>query len=92
MPIYEYQCLECQRVTEVIQKISEAPMTACPRCSGELKKLVSSSSFQLKGGGWYADGYCSSGSCSKAANGSGAAKESCGSSSSGSTACGGCAG
>lgn len=91
MPIYEYQCMKCHRVTEAIQKFSDVPLTVCPRCSGELKKLVSTSSFQLKGGGWYADGYCRSGSCPKSAEGSGTAKEACGSSSSNPPACGGCA-
>ncbi|MDA8164723.1 MAG: zinc ribbon domain-containing protein [Desulfobacteraceae bacterium] len=68
MPIYEYECLQCKEVIEAVQKFSDAPMTTCPHCSGELKKLISSSSFLLKGGGWYADGYSSSGSgCGKAA-------------------------
>lgn len=57
MPLYEYECPSCSRVFEIWQKISEKPKTACPDCSGPLKKLVSLSSFQLKGGGWYADGY-----------------------------------
>lgn len=67
MPIYEYECLQCQKVIEVVQKFSDEPMTTCPHCSGELKKLISSSTFLLKGGGWYADGYSSSGSCGTAA-------------------------
>ena len=60
MPIYEYECTSCHNTLEVIQRISEQPLCACPECSGSLKKLVSVSSFQLKGGGWYADGYSSS--------------------------------
>ena len=60
MPIYEYECTTCHNVLEVIQRISEQPLCSCPECSGSLKKLVSVSSFQLKGGGWYADGYSSS--------------------------------
>ena len=60
MPIYEYECTSCHNALEVIQRISEQPLCACPECSGSLKKLVSVSSFQLKGGGWYADGYSSS--------------------------------
>lgn len=67
MPIYEYQCEACDDVIEAWQSLSDKPMTTCPNCSGTLKKLISSSSFQLKGGGWYADGYSStssnSGSC-----------------------------
>ncbi len=57
MPIYEYECRKCEKVTEEWQSMSEEPLTTCPDCNGELKKLISSSSFQLKGGGWYADGY-----------------------------------
>ncbi|PID44866.1 MAG: transcriptional regulator [Proteobacteria bacterium] len=60
MPVYEYECKDCRKVFEVQQKISDEPLTVCPDCSGGLKKLVSISSFQLKGGGWYADGYASS--------------------------------
>jgi putative FmdB family regulatory protein len=59
MPVYEYECNECHKVFEVQQKIADDPLTSCPECDGELKKLMSMSSFQLKGGGWYADGYSS---------------------------------
>jgi len=57
MPIYEYQCLECKNIHEIWQKITEKPIMVCPDCGGPLHKLVSLSSFQLKGGGWYVDGY-----------------------------------
>lgn len=57
MPIYEYQCESCQDVIEKWQSLSDKPLTSCPSCSGAMKKLISRSSFQLKGGGWYADGY-----------------------------------
>ncbi len=60
MPVYEYECTDCGKVFEIQQKIAEAPLTVCPECEGTVKKLVSMSSFQLKGGGWYADGYSSS--------------------------------
>ncbi len=60
MPVYEYECQECDKVFEVQQKIADAPLSDCPECQGPVKKLVSMSSFQLKGGGWYADGYASS--------------------------------
>jgi putative FmdB family regulatory protein len=66
MPIYEYECTSCCNVFEVFQRMTEDPLTNCPDCSGSVKKLVSMSSFQLKGGGWYADGYSS-----KSSNGSG---------------------
>jgi putative FmdB family regulatory protein len=60
MPVYEYECQECNKVFEVQQKIADKPLSDCPECQGPVKKLVSMSSFQLKGGGWYADGYSSS--------------------------------
>lgn len=59
MPVYEYECKECEKIFEVQQKISDVPMQNCSECGGEVKKLMSMSSFQLKGGGWYADGYSS---------------------------------
>ncbi|MDW7773363.1 MAG: zinc ribbon domain-containing protein [Desulfobulbaceae bacterium] len=57
MPIYEYECPACEKIFEVQQRISDDPLDICPDCQGAVKKLVSVSSFQLKGGGWYADGY-----------------------------------
>jgi putative FmdB family regulatory protein len=55
MPIYEYQCGACGHVLEQLEKIGEAPLVVCPDCNKpELQKLVSASSFQLKGTGWYA--------------------------------------
>jgi len=54
MPIYEYRCESCGAELEKIQKLSDAPLTDCPSCGkAELKKLVSASSFRLKGSGWY---------------------------------------
>jgi putative FmdB family regulatory protein len=57
MPIYEYQCEKCQETLEISQKISEGPLTTCPKCGGDLRKLISRTSFQLKGGGWYQTDY-----------------------------------
>lgn len=59
MPIYEYECLACGKNHEIMQKISDAPLAACPACGGELKKLISSTSFVLKGSGWYVTDYAS---------------------------------
>jgi putative FmdB family regulatory protein len=54
MPFYEYECQACKFYTEVMQKISDAPLTKCPSCGkNQLKKLVSAPVFRLKGGGWY---------------------------------------
>ena len=54
MPIYEYRCQKCQHEMEIIQKMSDEALTTCPDCGKEgLTKLISRSSFQLKGTGWY---------------------------------------
>jgi len=54
MPIYEYRCAECGAQQEILQRISDAPLTDCPECGKPaLKKLVSAAGFQLKGSGWY---------------------------------------
>jgi putative FmdB family regulatory protein len=57
MPIYEYECTQCGKVEEVLQKFSDQPLTTCRNCSGSLHKLVSQSSFHLKGSGWYVTDY-----------------------------------
>ncbi len=61
MPIYEYECQQCNQVTEAMQKFSDAPLTKCPRCSGSLRKMISQSSFHLKGSGWYVTDYARKG-------------------------------
>ena len=54
MPIYEYQCTACGHQLEAFQKFSEEPLKDCPEChKPDLQKLISSSAFHLKGGGWY---------------------------------------
>lgn len=54
MPIYEYACKQCEHVFDVLQKMSDEPLTYCPECGAhELRKLISAPSFRLKGGGWY---------------------------------------
>jgi putative FmdB family regulatory protein len=57
MPIYEYECGKCGKRFEYMQKMSEAPKKKCESCGGKLEKLISSSGFILKGGGWYKDLY-----------------------------------
>lgn len=59
MPIYEYRCDECGHELEVMQKFSDEPLKDCPECGGKVHKLISNTSFVLKGSGWYADGYAS---------------------------------
>ena len=54
MPFYEYQCRHCGHQTEVLQKVSDAPLRKCPACGRNgLTKLISAPIFRLKGGGWY---------------------------------------
>lgn len=57
MPIYEYRCTKCLREFEAMQKFSDEPIRTCPDCGGKAKRLISRSSFQLKGSGWYLTDY-----------------------------------
>lgn len=58
MPIYEYECLNCKHEFEHIQGVNDTPLKKCPQCGkNKAQKRVSKGAFQLKGGGWYADGY-----------------------------------
>jgi putative FmdB family regulatory protein len=62
MPIYEYACEKCDREFEAEQRITDDPIKTCPHCkSKKIKRLISRTSFVLKGGGWYSDLYSSSG-------------------------------
>ncbi|MGC8554722.1 MAG: FmdB family zinc ribbon protein [Candidatus Acidulodesulfobacterium sp.] len=65
MPIREYKCKDCGNYIEVIQGMNEKPLEKCEKCGGKLEKLISNSSFVLKGSGWYKTDYASSGSSSK---------------------------
>lgn len=61
MPIYEFRCKYCQHQEEVLQKVNDPAPSHCNSCGKELglEKVVSHTSFQLKGGGWYNEGYAS---------------------------------
>jgi putative FmdB family regulatory protein len=59
MPLYEYECTQCQKHTEKIQKFSDAEITVCPHCGGKLERVITAPSVQFKGGGWFSDGYAS---------------------------------
>jgi putative FmdB family regulatory protein len=83
MPFYEYECTKCHFHTEVLQKISDPPVTKCEKCKGKMKKLISQSTFHLKGSGWYVTDYASksggfdgkTGSGDSSSSGSESAKE-----------------
>jgi putative FmdB family regulatory protein len=80
MPIYEYACGKCDHEFEVEQRITEVPVKTCPECrSRRVKRLISQTSFVLKGSGWYSDLYSSPGGKDKQKgkdSGDGAAAES----------------
>ncbi len=61
MPIYEYICQSCGARHETLQKFSDPLLTKCPKCNGRLKKLISNTSFVLKGSGWYLTDYARKG-------------------------------
>jgi len=61
MPLYEYQCDSCGHRFEQIQKFSDPPVDKCPKCDGQVRKLVSSPAFQFKGSGWYVTDYAGNG-------------------------------
>lgn len=75
MPIYEYQCQECGKRTEMLQRLADAPLTVCPHCNGPLKKLISSPAFQFKGSGWYATDYARKGGSGASSSGEGGGGE-----------------
>jgi putative FmdB family regulatory protein len=60
MPIYEYTCKKCGEF-EVMQRITEPSLRKCPTCKGKVERLLSRSSFVLKGSGWYATDYARKG-------------------------------
>lgn len=57
MPIYEYECTKCGRIEEALQKFSDKPLSKCRHCSGKLHRVISQSTFHLKGSGWYVTDY-----------------------------------
>ena len=61
MPIYEYRCQRCG-VFEEIQRITDQPLERCPQCGRKVRRLISSTSFHLKGSGWYVTDYARAGS------------------------------
>ena len=57
MPIYEYECLQCKKRTELLQRFGDAPLASCPHCGGDVRKMVSAPAVQFKGSGWYVTDY-----------------------------------
>jgi len=57
MPIYEYECCDCGREFEVMQKITDKPIARCEVCGGRVRRLISNTAFVLKGSGWYVTDY-----------------------------------
>ena len=74
MPIYEYVCSKCSEITEKLQRFDDPPLKACSNCGGRLKKIVSNTSFVLKGWGWYKDGYSTASATNSSDNGKGASQ------------------
>ena len=62
MPIYEYRCAACGHQQEALQKVSDPPLTDCPKCGKpSLSKMLTAAGFQLKGSGWYATDFKTTG-------------------------------
>jgi putative FmdB family regulatory protein len=101
MPIYAYRCGSCGHAKDVLQKLSDAPLSTCPACGAEsFSKQVTAAGFQLKGSGWYATDFkgggaaatsapAVSGAASAPAAAAAPAESSSTSTASGSTPCGG---
>lgn len=62
MPLYEYECKKCHQRLEKIQSFSAPHETICPKCGGELERVISAPAIQFKGAGWYVNDYAKSGS------------------------------
>ena len=68
MPIYAYKCGSCGHAKDVLQKVSDAPLTTCPACGAEaFSKQITAAGFQLKGSGWYVTDFRNGGGSSSAA-------------------------
>ncbi|HYY41890.1 MAG TPA: zinc ribbon domain-containing protein [Pyrinomonadaceae bacterium] len=74
MPIYEYTCRKCQAHVEILQKMTDKPLTRCKKCGGKLEKQWSQTGFQFKGTGWYVTDYAGKQADKKEAEPKGEAK------------------
>jgi putative FmdB family regulatory protein len=57
MPLYEYQCVDCDRALEVLQKVSDPDPVTCSHCGGKLERQLSAPAIRFKGAGWYVNDY-----------------------------------
>lgn len=71
MPLYEYQCKDCDRTFEIIQKLSDPEVGKCTECGGKLERLLSAPAIQFKGSGWYITDYARKGTESGNSNSEG---------------------
>jgi putative FmdB family regulatory protein len=62
MPLYEYECNDCKKRHEILQKLSDPPQEHCPQCGGSMRKLISTPAIQFKGSGFYKTDYASASS------------------------------
>ncbi len=80
MPIYAYKCSACGHAKDVLQKMSDAPLSTCPECGQEtFSKQVTAAGFQLKGSGWYVTDFRGGGNQGNTVQGAGKSKSDSGS-------------
>jgi putative FmdB family regulatory protein len=90
MPIYAYRCAACGHSRDVLQKMSDAPLTVCPACGAEqFSKQLTAAGFQLKGSGWYATDFKGGSGGTSAPASTGAASSEAAAPAAPSTPCGG---
>ena len=75
MPLYEYECLKCHKVTEKIEKVDGPHLKKCPHCGGKVEQKVSRSAIQFKGAGWYVTDYAGKKPAADASAGAGSTSE-----------------
>jgi putative FmdB family regulatory protein len=69
VPLYEYKCLSCGRLSERIEPVSGPHLKKCPHCRGKVERLVSRSAIQFKGSGWYVTDYAGKSSAPETSSG-----------------------
>jgi putative FmdB family regulatory protein len=74
LPLYEYECEKCHKVTEKIEKVNGPHLKKCPHCGGKVEQKVSRSAIQFKGSGWYVTDYAGKKAAADTATGSNSEK------------------